>query len=81
MPAFTQIVLLDPTGDDNDVEVTLDSDSQVWIRQECTETGKVDLVLMDWKMLQDLVVALQSEDGVYVTEYIGVQTKEPKGRV
>ena len=63
-PDYTHIVLLDPTGSDNDLQVDI-CNNDVWLRQECIETGKVDLILITHSMLEDLVAALDSPEGMY----------------
>lgn len=64
-PDYTDVVLLDPTGNDNDVIVTLDEGGDVWIRHQCPETDKVDLILMTYSMLTDLIEAMNKPEGVY----------------
>ena len=64
---YTDIVLLDPTGADNDVTVTVDQDGDVWFRTQCPESDHVDLIQMNYSMLTDLVAALDQTEGVFIS--------------
>ena len=64
---YTDIVLLDPTGCDNDVVVSITDDGDVFMRTQCPETDQVDLILMNYSMLTDLVAALEQTEGVFVS--------------
>ena len=64
---YTDIVLLDPTGNDNDVTVSITDDGDVWLRHQCPDTDQVDLILMNYSMLTDLMAALESTQGVFIS--------------
>ena len=67
---YTHIVVLDSTGADNDLTIDICDNSDVYLRQECLETGKVDLILITYSMLVDLSSSLGSEEGMFETELI-----------
>ncbi len=60
------IILLDPTGCDNDCQVTIVG-KEVWIRQQCPETDQVDLILISYSMLTDLATAINKPEGVFIS--------------
>ena len=67
----THIVVLDPTGADNDLTIDLCDNDDVYFRQECPETGKVDLILIHYSMLVDLLASIQSPEGMFMVERDG----------
>ena len=67
----THIVVLDPTGCDNDLEVDICDNDDVYFRQECHESGKVDLILIKYSMLIDLLASIQSPEGIFMVERDG----------
>lgn len=75
-PDYTDVVLLDPSGNDNDVVVTFDETGEVWFRHQCPETDHVDLILMNYSMLTDLVAALDLEEGLYTSDSNPIQAED-----
>ncbi len=64
---YTDVVILDPTGSDNDLVVTICEDGEVWLRQQCPETDHVDLILITYSMLQDLNNSMNTPEGLVVS--------------
>ena len=64
----SEIVLLDTDGNDKDVTVIIRDDDKVFIRQECPESNRVDVVEMNWQMLVGLSQSIFCEDGMYHLE-------------
>jgi hypothetical protein len=66
----TRTVVMDETGENEDVELMIDDDA-VYIRQY-NQVGKVDipdLIVMTPKMFKDLIEALNYPQGMYKTVY------------
>ena len=64
----SEIVLLDTDGNDKDVTVIIRDDDKVFIRQECPESNRVDVVEMNWQMLVGLSQSIFYEEGIYHVE-------------
>ena len=64
----SEIVLLDTDGNDKDVTVIIRNDDKVFIRQECPESNRVDVVEMNWQMLVGLSQSIFYEEGIYHVE-------------
>ena len=50
----SEIVLLDTEGTDKDVTILVRDDDKVFIRQQCPESDRVDVIEMNWQMLVHL---------------------------
>ena len=64
----SEIVLLDTDGNDKDVTVIIRDDDKVFIRQECPESNRVDVIEMNWQMLVGLSQSIFYEEGMYHVE-------------
>ena len=64
----SEIVLLDADGNDKDVTVIIRDDDKVFIRQECPESNRVDVIEMNWQMLVGLSQSIFYEEGMYHVE-------------
>ena len=64
----SEIVLLDTDGNDKDVTVIIRDDDKVFIRQECPDSNRVDVVEMNWQMLVGLSQSIFYEEGIYHVE-------------
>jgi len=65
-PSHVEIITLDETNRFEDVEVTLDEDNVVWIRQYCEELGSFQLIYMSYQQLLDIKAALDCTHGAYI---------------
>ena len=64
----SEIVILDTEGNDKDVVVLIRDDDKVFIRQQCPESDRVDVIEMNWPMLVALAGSLECEPGLYHLE-------------
>lgn len=62
------ITSLDPTGKFNDVEVIIDEDSNVYIRQFDDDADAYEMVIMDYTQFIQIFAAMKSSEGVYLLE-------------
>ena len=67
-PSHIEIVTLDETNRFEDVEVMLDDDGVVWVRQYCEELESFQLIYMSYQQLQDIKYALDCTHGAYIIE-------------
>ena len=73
----TEIVLMDTAQcKDKDVRVFIQGDDRVYLRQECLDSQRVDVVEMDWKMLVCLAQSLGCDEGFYTLEQTHPQITE-----
>ena len=61
----SEIVLLDTEGNDRDVTVLIRDDDKVYLRQQCPDSDRVDVVEMTWPMLCALSMSLDCDPGMY----------------
>jgi hypothetical protein len=61
----TIITTLDEEGKHEDVELLLDKDGAVWIRQFCGITDEYDLIHMNRNQFLDILAAWNSSEGAY----------------
>lgn len=64
----SEVVILDTSGQDKDVVVLIRDDDKVFIRQQDPDTDRVDVIEMDWKMFNALVMSIHCDDGTYHLE-------------
>ena len=67
----TEVVILDPTGDDMDVTVIFTGD-QVYITQLNVNTGENDLIMLTASMFDELIKSYDSPEGFHNDEYLRV---------
>jgi len=63
----SRIVALDEKAEHEDVEMYLEEDSTVYIRQYCEELKEFQLLIMSYQQLTDLFASLQSPEGMHET--------------
>ena len=63
----SRIVALDEKSEHEDVEMYLEEDSTVYIRQYCEELKEFQLLIMSYQQLTDLFASLQSPEGMHET--------------
>ena len=63
----TNIVIIDPTGEYEDIEILLDSDG-IWIRQWNDENQVFEVIAMNEVMFEMLIKAHDLEAGTYLIE-------------
>ena len=66
----SEVVILDTDGNDKDVTVIIRDDDKVFIRQQCPDSDRVDVIEMNWRMLLSLIAAANCDDGIYHIEMI-----------
>ena len=64
----SEIVLLDTEGADKDVTVLIRDDDKVFIRQQCPDSDRVDVIEMNRQMLVGLSKSLYCDEGMYHLE-------------
>ena len=64
----TKAVILDEQGLNDDVELYLADDGQVYIRQYCEELDEQQLIILSYHQFIDIMVAADSDEGVYKTK-------------
>lgn len=64
----TVTTVLDETAGFEDVQLVID-DGGVFIRQYNEAAAEHDCVIMSHKMLNDLIMAMKTKEGVFMTEY------------
>jgi len=58
---------LDETGELDDIEMILDDDGLVFIRQWDDSLEKYEMIVMTYQQLLDLVVSLKQTEGIFLT--------------
>ena len=58
---------LDETGELDDIEMILDDDGLVFIRQWDDSLEKYEMIVMTYQQLLDLVVSLRQTEGIFLT--------------
>lgn len=71
----TKVVSIDDTGIHEDLEVYLEEDSTVYIRQFSEELQEYMLCIISFKQLVDIVASLESPDGAFKTQIDGAFSK------
>ena len=64
----SEVVILDTEGNDKDVTVIIRDDDKVFIRQQCPDSHRVDVIEMTWPMLAALTSSIHCEEGMYHIE-------------
>ena len=70
---YTKVVSVDADGKFEDVEMYLEDNGTVFVRQFADELGEFQLLAINYKQLLDLLASLDAHDGVYITEVGGEQ--------
>lgn len=63
-----KVVVMDETGAFEDLEMFIDDDGRVWIRQFDETNGEFSLIIITWHQLMDIIAALNSPEGLFVTK-------------
>ncbi|QSL99508.1 hypothetical protein CRP13_gp20 [Roseobacter phage CRP-13] len=58
---------LDETGELDDIEMILDDDGLVFMRQWDDSMEKYEMIVMTYQQLLDLVVSLKQTEGIFLT--------------
>jgi flavorubredoxin len=58
---------LDETGELDDIEMILDDDGLVFMRQWDDSLEKYEMIVMTYQQLLDLVVSLKQTEGIFLT--------------
>ncbi len=58
---------LDETGELDDIEMILDDDGFVFIRQWDDSLEKYEMLVMTYQQLLDLIVSLKQTEGIFLT--------------
>jgi hypothetical protein len=58
---------LDETGELDDIEMILDDDGLVFMRQWDDSLDKYEMIVMTYQQLLDLVVSLKQTEGIFLT--------------
>jgi len=58
---------LDETGELDDIEMILDDDGLVFMRQWDDSMEKYEMIVMTYQQLLDLVVSLRQTEGIFLT--------------
>ena len=69
----SRIVTMDQNGVHEDVEMYLEEDGTVYIRQWCEQLNEFQLLILDHKHIIDLFASMQSPEGMHETV---LETKE-----
>jgi len=64
----TKIVSIDDGGKFEDIEVYVEEDNTVYIRQFCEESNEYQLCIISFKQLVDLFTSMDATDGGYITK-------------
>ena len=59
------ITVLSEDDSQEDVEVIVGDDSNVWIRQYQEYKNEFDVICLTWQQLKDICVALDSPEGMF----------------
>ena len=70
---YVKVVSIDSDGKFEDVEMYLEDDGTVFVRQFSDELNEFQLLAINYKQVLDLMASLDAHDGVYITEVGGVQ--------
>ena len=65
---FTRVVVVDETAKHEDIEMFVEQDGRVFMRQFDEKNNQYDILIMSWHQLVDLVASLESPEGMYETE-------------
>lgn len=57
---------LDETGEMDDIEMILDDDGLVFIRQWDDSLEKYEMIVMTYQQLLDLIVSLKQTEGIFL---------------
>ena len=63
-----KVVIMDDTAEFEDIEMYLDDDGKVFIRQFVPELDTFHLLTITYHQLIDLVASLDAPEGMYATE-------------
>lgn len=61
----SRIVTMDQKGTHEDVEMYLEEDNTVYIRQYCEDLNEFQLIIMSYQQVIDLFASLQSPEGLH----------------
>ena len=64
----TKIVSIDDGGKFEDIEVYVEEDNTVYIRQFCEDFNEYQLCIISFKQLVDLYTSIDATDGGYITK-------------
>jgi anti-sigma regulatory factor (Ser/Thr protein kinase) len=65
---YTKIVSIDDGGKFEDIEVYIEEDNTVYIRQFAEEFNEYQLCIISFKQLVDLFTSMDATDGGYITK-------------
>lgn len=65
---YTKIVSIDDGNKFEDIEVYVEEDNTVYIRQFCEEFNEYQLCIISFKQLVDLFTSMDATDGGYITQ-------------
>lgn len=65
---YTKIVSIDDGNKFEDIEVYVEEDNTVYIRQFCEEFNEYQLCIISFKQLVDLFTSMDATDGGYITK-------------
>jgi len=61
----SRIVSMDEKAEHEDIEMYLEEDRTVYVRQYCEELKEFQLLIMSYQQLTDLFASLQSPEGMH----------------
>ena len=61
------ITTLDDSGAFEDVELIMNEDMTVFVRQWCEEMNEYQILFMSYQQLLDIIVSIRSPEGAYRT--------------
>ena len=67
---FTKVVVVDETTKHEDIEMFVEQDGRVFMRQFDEKNNQYDILIMSWHQLVDLLASIESPEGMYETELL-----------
>ena len=65
---YTRVVVVDETAKHEDVDMFLEQDGRVFIRQFDEKNNEHEILIMSYHQLLDLLASLESPEGMFETE-------------
>jgi len=64
------VVIMDETDSQEDVEVVLTDNNEVYIRQYEDSLGSYELICLSYQQLMDLVASINSSEGMFKLQFV-----------
>jgi|TARA_B110000908_G_scaffold154516_1_gene191903 hypothetical protein len=65
---YSKLVSVDADNEFEDVEMYLEDNGTVFIRQFCEELNEYQLITVNYAQILELKAALDADEGVYITD-------------